>query len=46
MGLPLENGLCHLKKHQETIGLRKVLEVCRMVDFHEISLFHVKFNIL
>ena len=45
MGLPLENGLCHLKKHQESIGCLSILETCRMVKFLEISLFYVKFHI-
>ena len=44
-GLPLENGLCHLKKHQESIGCLSVLELCKMVGFLEISLFYVKFHI-
>ncbi len=45
MGLPLENGLCHLKKHQESIGCLSILETCRMVKFLEIPLFYVKFHI-
>ena len=45
MGLPLENGLCHLKKHQESIGCLSILETCRMVKFPEIPPFYVKFHI-
>jgi hypothetical protein len=45
MGLPLENGLCHLKKHQESIGCLSILETCRMLKFLEIPLFYVKFHI-
>ena len=41
----LKTGCASLKTHQESIGLRKVLEMCRMVEFLQIQLFHVKFHI-
>ena len=41
----LKTGRASLKKDQETIGLRKGWGKCKMVKFHEIPTFYVKFLI-